>query len=278
MAFKLNFAPHLGFPSPDNPLFGALVGSSDPVEQMRFVASQGFRSVQDPFAAARTPAEQERIGAASTELGLSLGCFIFAPVAEALTPMWTANTAEQRGALSRALEHAISIAERIKSSHIAVITGLRPDQPPADQRRAMAENLSWAGDIVATRGMKLCVEAVNSRRLPGMLLNHYVDSVDVVRSAANPAVRLIFDFGHVQAMDGDILYYLDLAWDDIELIQIADNPDRVEPGAGELNFSRLFDALVERKFAGLCELEHNWSRPGADVQQAYLNWLARWRA
>lgn len=277
MAFKLKFAPHLGFPTIDSPLFDALVGSTDPVEQMRFAAAQGFAAIQDPFAAARNPDEQARIGAASRELGLTVGCFVFAPMAEARTPLWTGAAADQRTALFKALDNALAIADRINSRDIAILTGREPSRSASDQRRAMADNLNWAADIVAAQSCRLIVEAVNARRLPDMLLNHMVDAIDIVRMAAHPSVRLIFDYAHAQAMDGDILYHLDLAWDYVEIIQIADNPDRVEPGAGELNFIRLLDTLVERGFTGLCELEHRWSRPGPEVQQLYLDWLGRWR-
>ena len=278
MAFRLNFAPHLGFPTTDRPLFDAIVGSTDPIEHMRFAAAQGFAAVQDPFAAMRAASEQAMIGAASAELGLLLGCFVYAPLAHARTPAWTANTPAERTALSQSLDEALAVAERINSGHIAVITGQAAGRSTGDQRRAMADNLHLAGEVAAARGLKLCIEAVNARRLPNMLLNHIADALDVVRSAAHPAVRLLFDFAHVQAMEGDILYHLDRAWEYVEIVQIADNPGRVEPGAGELNFERLLNALVERGFTGLCELEHQWSRPGKEVQQNYLRWLERWRA
>ena len=278
MMFKLNFAPHLGFPTPATPLFSALAASVDPVDQMRFAAANGFRAVQDPFACERTPEEQARIGEAAAELSLTMGCFVFAPLAEALTPMWTSIAPENRAKLSQALEEAMAVAERNTSRHIAVFTGLDPDRPASEQRRAMVENLAWAGEIAAARDFKICIEPVNARRLPNMLLNHIADGIEVARDAANSSVRLIFDFAHVQAMDGDILYHLDQAWEMIEIVQIADNPDRVEPCAGELNFVRLIDELVARNFSGLCELEHRWSSAEPQVQSDYLAWLERWRA
>src|SRR3546814_5780411 len=109
----------------------------------------------------------------------------------------------------------------------------------------MAANLKRLADKVAGEGMKLCIEAVSAERLPHMLLHHFGDAIEVVREADHPAVRLIFDYAHVQAMDGDIPGHLDAGWDLIELIQLADHPGRVEPGAGELNFIRLIDRSEE---------------------------------
>src|SRR3546814_8603393 len=68
----------------------------------------------------------------------------------------------------------------------------------------MAANLKRLADKVAGEGMKLCIEAVSAERLPHMLLHHFGDAIEVVREADHPAVRLIFDYAHVQAMDGDI--------------------------------------------------------------------------
>src|SRR3546814_3915651 len=88
MSYQLDFAPHLGFPTPDNPLFGALCGSTDPERQIAFAAEHGFRRIQDPFAAQRSVADQEGIGDAAAAAGLGQGCFAYAPLARAFQPWW----------------------------------------------------------------------------------------------------------------------------------------------------------------------------------------------
>lgn len=274
--FRINFAPHLGFPVPDTPLFGALVGDVSPLAQMDFAASQGFRWVQDPFSAQRSVAAQSMIGDRARDRDLRLGCFVYAPMARAMQPAWGTLDPEGRRILDTDIAAAIAIGKRIGSRHIAVVTGAATARPKAEQRCAMATNLARVADRVMEAGMVLCVEAVSAQRLPLMLLHHLDEAVEVVRGAAHPAVRLIFDTGHVQAMDGDILGNMDRAWDLIELIQIADHPGRVEPGAGELNFDRIFDEIAARGFAGPVELEHGWAAPDVDRQQDYLRWLGRW--
>lgn len=273
MAYKLNFAPHLGFPSPASPLFDALVGSVDPMDHIRFAAEQGFRCVQDPFAAAREEIEQAQIGRAAAEHGLSLGCFLFAPFDVARQPLWIQS---DTAPLAKHMDHAFATAQRLGTRHIAILTGKDPARPFEDQLKRFTDNLQLIGARAAEAGFVLCVEAVNGRRLPDMLLNHILDADRVVRDAGLPSVRLIFDFGHVQAMDGDLLYHLDAVWDQVELVQVADGPDRVEPGAGEINVGRLLDAVVDRGFTGPCELEHRWSTHTTARQRAYLDWLGRW--
>ena len=274
--FRLDFAPHLGFPTPDTPLFGELAGGATPEAQIAFAAAQGFRRVQDPFTARRSEEAQSRIGAAARSAGVGLGCFVYAPMERALQPAWSAADAATRRALDAELAAAIAMGRRIGSRHIAVVTGADPARTRAEQLHAMTANLARLADRVAEAGMMLCVEAVNAQRLPQALLHHLADAVDVVRGAGHPAVRLIFDTAHVQAMDGDILGNMDAAWDLIELIQLADHPGRVEPGAGELNFIRIIDEIERRGFTGPVELEHVWAAPGAEHQERYLQWLGRW--
>jgi hydroxypyruvate isomerase len=111
--------------------------------------------------------------------------------------------------------------------------------------------------------------------VPNLLLHHIGDSLDVVKAVDHAAVRLIFDTGHVQAMDGDLLAHLDVCWEVLAIVQIADNPGRLEPGTGEINFATILGHLYQRKFAGLVELEHHWSAPGAEVERRGIKYLRR---
>src|SRR3546814_3274014 len=141
MSYQLDFAPHLGFPTPPFSLHDALPMSTDPGRQSEFAAEHGFRRIQDPFAAQRSVADQEGIGDAAAAAGLGQGCFVYAPLARAFQPWWSATDESARRELDADIDAAIAIAHRLRSRHIAVFTGTNPDRPKADQRRAMAANL-----------------------------------------------------------------------------------------------------------------------------------------
>lgn len=275
--YRLDFAPHLGFPTPATPLFSALADPT-PEAQIAFIAAQGFRAVQDPFVASRSKDEQAVVGRAAQASGLKLGCFVYTPMSRAMEPLWSAVDRVGQDALAAEIDAAIEIGRRVGSRAIAVLSGVDPTRSRAEQRYAMTANLARFADRVADAGMILCIEAVNGRRLPQLLLHHTQEAADVVRGAGHPAVRLIFDTAHVQAMDGDILGQLDATWDLIDFIQLADHPDRTEPGTGELNFVRIIDEIEQRKFSGVVELEHMWAVPDAEHQKRYLEWLGRWAA
>lgn len=275
--YRLNFAPHIGFPRPDSPLFSALADPA-PEAQIAFIAAQGFGAIQDPFTASRNEEQQALVGRTAKTAGLKLGCFVYAPMSRAMQPIWSAVDRAGQDALAADIDAAIEIGRRIGSNAIAVLSGVDPARSHGEQCHAMTANLARFADRVAEAGMMLCIEAVNGRRLPQILLHHTKDAADIVRGVGHPAVRLIFDTAHVQAMDGDVLGQLDATWDLIEFIQLADHPDRTEPGTGELNFVRIIDEIEQRKFTGIVELEHMWAVPDAEHQKRYLEWLGRWAA
>lgn len=270
----LRFAPHISFGGLDKPLFAHSARSVDPVDQIRFAQGEGFAGVQDPFAAQRSSSEQSRIGEALAHHGLESGCFVYAPL-DQLTTAWGSPDPAVRPDLMADIDRAIEIADRLHSRHIAIIGPADSDRPRSQQMEAMSENLRFVADRAERAGKILCLESLNARRLPSMLIHHILDAHAIVEKVASPAVRLIFDFGHVQAMDGDILHHLDLTWDAIELFQIADNPGRVEAGAGELNFVTIFAEIEKRGYSGLLELEHHWSKPGIEGEKAGLAMLRR---
>src|SRR5579859_2488627 len=66
--FKLNYAPHDG-------MFENSAGN-DFVEQIKFMADQGFRSVEDNGMLGRPVSEQEKIGKTIAQLGMTMGVFV----------------------------------------------------------------------------------------------------------------------------------------------------------------------------------------------------------
>ncbi len=65
--FSRDYAPQLG-------MFHHHAGS-DPIDQIRFLADQGFRSIEDTGLRGKAPALQARIGRELARRGMSLACF-----------------------------------------------------------------------------------------------------------------------------------------------------------------------------------------------------------
>ena len=275
MGWVLRYASHLGYRSPDTPLFRESVGSLDPIAHIEFAAALGFSGVQYALARSRPLEEQEAVGKLLAKHRLETGCLAYASFDRLTQPLWSSTATDARAILKNELSGAFETAKRINSKYLAVFGGNDARQPWSLQIAALIENLVWAADLAERAGVILCLEPLNRNSVPNMLLHHIGDAYAVVKAVRSPSVRLIFDTGHVQAMDGDLLAHLDATWDAIALVQIADNPGRVEMGAGELNFDNIFRVLHAKGYRGLIELEHQWSRPGRETEQRGIDNLRR---
>jgi hydroxypyruvate isomerase len=275
MAWNLRYASHLSYRAPDTPLYRHIVGSLDPVAHVEFAASLGFAGVQYAMARARPAMERDAVAGALARHGLEGGCVIYTTRDKLVAPLWNRNDEDARAVLAAELSGAFETAKRVNSRYAAVLSGADPKLPLAYQRAAMTENLRWAADLADRAGVILCIESINRRSLPGILIHHIGEAYEMVRAVDHPSVRLIFDTAHIQAMDGDLLSHLDACWDAVALVQIADNPGRLEPGSGELNFANILRFLHRRQYRGLVELEHDWSELGRDIEQRGIEFLRR---
>ncbi len=275
MSWTLRYAPHLGYRPPFDPLFLALVGSDDPVAHVAFAAEQGFAGVLCAAARRWSADEQERVGQAIAQHGLQAGCVLYTTFDQLKNTSWATDSDGARRWIASELVQATAAAQRIGSRQLAVLGGAFADQPIGPQREAFVQNLRIAADLAARDGIVLCLETLNGHTVPGMLLHHMPDALAVVRAVDHPAVRLIFDTAHVQAMDGDVLHPMEQAWDHIEIVQLADCPGRLEPGTGQVDFAGVLQRLARGGYQGLVELEHGWAQPGVESEQRGLDTLRR---
>lgn len=273
MSFTLRYAPHLGYRPPFQPLFAALADSEDPVEQISFAADQGFAGVLYAAACSRAADEQQRVGAALAARGLEAGCILYTSFDQVRNPSWGSDSTQARDWIAEQLRLASDVARRVGARRLAVLGGADRQQPLAHQHAALVRNLRFAGDLVEPAGLTLCLETLSRKSIPDMLLQHMPDALAVVKAVDHPAVRLIFDTSHVQIMDGDLLFHLEQAWDQIAVVQLADNPGRLQPGTGEINFESVLRLLAARGYQGLVELEHGWQQPGRESERRGLEKL-----
>jgi hydroxypyruvate isomerase len=275
LSWILRYAAHLGFRSPDAPLFPASAGSSDPLAQIDFAASIGFAGVQDPWFATRPPATQLAIASRVRERGLVAGCLVCGAPADVRTPLWTRVDPAGRGSLETKLDVAMEAARRLGAQQIVALTGVDQNSPRQSEMDRFVSNLAWAAPRVSDEGLTLCLEPTNARTLPGMLLNHFEEGCEIARAVGQPSVRMIYDTAHVQSMDGDLIGNFERAFNLIEIVQIANHPGRTEPEIGEANLARVIEKVHERGYGGLVELEHVWSKGGLEAEHRGLDWLRK---
>jgi hydroxypyruvate isomerase len=90
-----------------------------------------------------------------------------------------------------------------------------------------------------------------------------------------PNVRIQYDCYHMQRMEGNLTATLDAYRDLIDHIQIADSPDRHEPGTGEINYRYVLDHIDRLGYTGYIGLEYRPSTAGVEASFGWLESFGR---
>jgi len=251
---RLRLAGHLGLRSPDGTLFAHSARSPAAMDQLDFLAEQGFAGVFDVFFKLRSEEEQAALGARMAELGLAMGTFNN-DLAHWDQPLWSRRDATAQALIRASVETSIAAAARAGGGAAVCVTGSDPARSKASQLDAMIANLRAMAPLAEDAGLTLLIEPVAPDWIPGLLVDSLPTGVAIVEAVGSPAVRLLADTGHLAMMGEDVADALAAHWDAIDGIQIADVPGRVEPGAGTLDWLAIFGAIADRGYAGLVEVE-----------------------
>lgn len=273
MDWALRYSIHLGYAPPERLLFRALAGV-DRADHVRFAARMGFAGVLYPWATGRTAPERHVVKAALDETGLQCGSIVATPLAgltDRVDPVWVAPGQEAQVRMLGYLADALAVAKDLGSDNLAVLIRADGQTAPAVQRRRAVDRLRRAADVAAINGIVLAIEPMVN--LPDMLLRNFAEGVEMVRAAAHPAIKLIFDTGHLTRMGDPLLATYVEAYDDIHGLQLADMPGRVEVGAGEIDFVPLLAHALRRGYRGLVDLEHDWREPGEAAERRAIDKL-----
>ena len=251
---RLRMAGHLGLRSPDGPLFAHSAHSAGVLDQLDYLAEQGFAGAFDVFLKLRPEEEQAALAGRMADLGLAMGTFNN-DLANWDKPLWSREDAEAQATIRASIESSIAVAGRMGGGDAVCVTGLDAKRPKDAQIAAMIANLRRVAPLAEDAGLSLMIEPVAPGWIPGLLVDSLADGVEVVRAVGSPAVRLLFDVGHLAMMGEDVTAALAAHWDLIGGIQIADVPGRVEPGAGTIDWAPILGAIADRGYAGLVEVE-----------------------
>jgi len=166
---------------------------------------------------------------------------------------------------------ALEYADALDCQRINCLAGIRPASLPFDVAfQTLVENLRFAADLLAAKGITLTVEAINSKvDMPGFLLDTSSTAMAAIDAAGRDNIRLQFDLYHMQIMEGDLCRSLSRLCPHIGHIQFADSPGRHEPGSGEIHFDTVFAHIDALDYQGWVSAEY---RPLGDTE-ASLDWF-----
>jgi hydroxypyruvate isomerase len=160
---------------------------------------------------------------------------------------------EFRAGLDRALEYA----SRLGCGQVRVMAGVVPRDASYDAcLEVLKANLRIAAEACGRAGKLALVEPLNTRDIPGCLINTPAEAAELIEGLGADNLRLQFDFYHTQIMAGDLAKSFERHLPLISHVQIAGVPERHEPDTGEINYSYLFDLMDRLGFEGWVGCEY----------------------
>lgn len=165
---------------------------------------------------------------------------------------------------------AIEYATALGCRQVNCLSGIMPrDASPNAVSTTLIDNLEFAANELARAGIRLLVEPINTRDVPGFYLSRTRQAADIMDTVRSDNLALQYDVYHMQIMEGDLTPTIERFIERIGHFQIADNPGRHEPGTGEINYSFVLDFIDSLGYDGWIGCEY---KPAASTIDG-LDWL-----
>ncbi|WP_353483688.1 TIM barrel protein [Haliscomenobacter sp.] len=260
--FKLKYGPHIG-------MFENNAGK-DPIDQLKFMADQGFTAFEDNGMKDRTPELQAKMGETMAKLGIQMGVFVAHKIYWT-EPSLTSGKQDKRDEFLQQIKESVEVAKRVNATWMTVVPGyvdLR--QEMGYQTANVIESLKQASAILEPHKLTMVLEPLNFRDHPGLFLTKAAQGYTVCKAVNSPSCKILFDIYHQQITEGNLIPNMERAWDEIAYIQIGDNPGRKEPTSGEINYKNVFKFIHSKGFTGVLGMEHGNAKPGKEGEMALI--------
>ncbi len=239
------------------------------LDRFEAAAKSGFKGVEFLFPFDHDPAEIRR---RLDDNGLEQVLFNAPPgqwdKGERGTASLPGRQTEFQDGIKRALDYAAVLGNKL----LHVMAGIPAGVPPVTAAATYAVNLAWAAEHATKAGIRLVIEPINHRDMPGFYLNTMAQGAAIAEALGPDRVGLQFDIYHCQVTEGDVTKRMAALMPVIAHMQIADVPDRHEPGTGEIGWEYVFRQIDSLGYTGWVGCEY---RPAGETN-AGLAWRERY--
>jgi hydroxypyruvate isomerase len=261
-SFRMKFAPHDG-------MFSNHAGK-DVLDQLRYMADQGFTAFEDNGMSGREPALQEKMGALMAKLGIEMGVFVAHKIYWS-EPNLASGKPDFRAEFLKDIQNAVEVAKRCGAKWMTVVPGYVDLRLSKDYQTAhVVESLRRACDILEPHQLTMVLEPLNFRDHPGMFLTDIPQTYGICRAVNRKSCKILYDIYHIQIQHGNLIPNIDLAWDETAYFQIGDNPGRKEPTTGEINYKNVFKHIQSKGYTGILGMEHGNAQAGKEGELALI--------
>jgi hydroxypyruvate isomerase len=249
---------------------GMLFTEVDFLERFAAAKQAGFSGVEYPFPYTY---EVEQLRARLEAQGLTQVLLNLPPGDWEHGERGIACQPERRGEFQDGVGRGLQYARSLGCTMLNCLAGSAPGLAPERAFQTLVDNLKFAARELAAAGVRLLIEPINTRDMPGFFLCHSAQALAVCEAVGSPNLWLQYDIYHMQVMEGDLTATIEKCLERIAHFQVADNPGRHEPGSGEIAYPFLLRQLERWGYAGWIGCEY---RPHTTTL-AGLSWLDPFR-
>ncbi len=258
--FQLNYAPHDG-------MFKNSAGT-DFIDQLKFMADQGFRAVEDNGMLKRSVADQEKIEKTLGQLGMTMGVFVV-DGGDNWKVSLTSGKQEFKDNFIKTCKESVETAKRVNAKWMTVVPGFYDRKLPVDIQTAnVIDALRKGAEIFEPHGLVMVLEPLSDT--PELFLRGSHQSFMICKAVKSPSCKILYDIYHMQRNEGNLIQNIDQCYEEIAYFQIGDNPGRNEPTTGEVNYKNIFKHLHEKGYKGVLGMEHGNAKPGKEGELALV--------
>lgn len=258
--FNMDFAPHFGMFRNSAP--GGIV------DELKFMADQGFRSLEDNGMLGRSVEDQTLIGKTLESLGMRMGVFVIDGGENWKTSLATGKK-EHEDLFVDTCKKSVEVAKRVGAKWMTVVPGyFERNLPMGLQTGNVIEAYKRGAEVLEKEGLVMVMEPLSDN--PDLFLRHADQSYMICKAVDSPACKILYDIYHMQRNEGNLIATMEKTWEEIAYIQIGDNPGRKEPGTGEINYSNVFKYIHEKGFTGVMGMEHGNASSGVEGEKALI--------
>jgi hydroxypyruvate isomerase len=175
---------------------------------------------------------------------------------------------ERMGEFQEGVGSAIAYAKALDCKQLNCLSGIRKGDLDKAQQ-TFVDNLKFAAAELGAAGIRLLIEPINTRDIPGFYLSHTEQALGIMGEVGSSNLFLQYDIYHMQIMEGDLARTIEKCLGRIAHLQLADNPGRHEPGTGEIHYPFLFQFIDKLGYDGWIGCEY---RPLASTLDG-LGWI-----
>ena len=242
----------------------------DPIKRMELAKNAGFGAIEYLFVydmnLDEMAKEANRVGIEWSVINIAIGEGVKHGPLVAAAPgkehAWRENVAA-----------AIPYCTTLKPAALVIPAYAPPEGlSKVDALSTFKENLKYAADAFGDIGTRVIVEPLNPNIRPNSLLSTSAETMAIIEEVGHPNLGLEFDAYHMYYTEGNMEATVEQYLPYIGNIQIADGPERHEPGTGEMNYDIFLAALERLNYENWVACEYVPSSNTLDS----LEWMGKW--